>query len=123
MTTRPTARLSLEALDARDAPANIDVTLTGGVVTIEGTDYRDGVSVRTLADGSTRVTASERGFDGSLIESNTYTYAPGAVQKVVFRGGYGDDVFLQVRLWSRRAQELASESLYDDPAGPDSSAG
>jgi hypothetical protein len=26
--------------------------------------------------------------------------------------GYGDDVFLQVRIWSRRAQELASESLY-----------
>jgi hypothetical protein len=27
--------------------------------------------------------------------------------------GYGDDVFLQIKLWSRRAQELASESLYD----------
>jgi len=27
--------------------------------------------------------------------------------------GYGDDLFLQVKLWSRRAQELASESLYD----------
>jgi hypothetical protein len=27
--------------------------------------------------------------------------------------GYGDDVFLQVKLWSRRAQELATESLYD----------
>jgi hypothetical protein len=27
--------------------------------------------------------------------------------------GYGDDVFMQVKLWSRRAQELASESLYD----------
>jgi hypothetical protein len=26
--------------------------------------------------------------------------------------GYGDDVFLQVKLWSRRAQELARESLY-----------
>jgi hypothetical protein len=26
--------------------------------------------------------------------------------------GYGDDVFLEVKLWSRRAQELASESLY-----------
>jgi hypothetical protein len=26
--------------------------------------------------------------------------------------GYGDDVFMQVRLWNRRAQELASESLY-----------
>ena len=25
---------------------------------------------------------------------------------------YGDDVFLNVKLWSRRAQELASESLY-----------
>ena len=26
--------------------------------------------------------------------------------------GYGDDVFMQVKLWNRRAQELASESLY-----------
>lgn len=26
--------------------------------------------------------------------------------------GYGDDIFMQIRLWSRRAQELASESLY-----------
>lgn len=26
--------------------------------------------------------------------------------------GYGDDIFVQVKLWNRRAQELASESLY-----------
>jgi hypothetical protein len=26
--------------------------------------------------------------------------------------GYGDDVFMQVKLWNRRAQELAVESLY-----------
>ncbi|HET7053323.1 MAG TPA: hypothetical protein VFI09_05320 [Solirubrobacterales bacterium] len=26
--------------------------------------------------------------------------------------GFGDDVFMQVKLWSRRAQELAVESLY-----------
>lgn len=26
--------------------------------------------------------------------------------------GYGDEIFLQVKLWNRRAQELASESLY-----------
>jgi hypothetical protein len=26
--------------------------------------------------------------------------------------GYGDEVFMQVKLWSRRADELASESLY-----------
>jgi hypothetical protein len=27
--------------------------------------------------------------------------------------GYGDDIFMQVKLWSRRAQQLATESLYD----------
>ncbi|HEX2467262.1 MAG TPA: hypothetical protein VHJ54_03565 [Solirubrobacterales bacterium] len=26
--------------------------------------------------------------------------------------GYGDDIFLQVKLWSRRGQELAGENLY-----------
>lgn len=26
--------------------------------------------------------------------------------------GYGDDIFVQIKLWSRRAQELATESLY-----------
>jgi hypothetical protein len=28
--------------------------------------------------------------------------------------GYGDDIFLDVKLWSRRGQELAAESLYDE---------
>ena len=32
--------------------------------------------------------------------------------------GYGDDVFLQVKLWNRRAQELAAESLYADQEEP-----
>jgi hypothetical protein len=32
--------------------------------------------------------------------------------------GYGDDIFLQVKLWSRRGLEVASESLYDEPPGP-----
>jgi hypothetical protein len=27
--------------------------------------------------------------------------------------GYGDEIFMQVKLWSNRAKELASESLYD----------
>jgi hypothetical protein len=27
--------------------------------------------------------------------------------------GYGDEIFLEVKLWSQRATELASESLYD----------
>jgi hypothetical protein len=29
--------------------------------------------------------------------------------------GYGDEIFMQVKLWNRRAQELASESLYAEP--------
>lgn len=49
--------------------------------------------------------------------------------------GYGDDLFLEVRLWNRRGDQLASESLYADPeedaeqqgdtvgSGPDSSTG
>lgn len=50
--------------------------------------------------------------------------------------GFGDDLFMTVRLWDRRLRELASESLYEEPAeeepedegptlrpGPDSSAG
>ena len=32
--------------------------------------------------------------------------------------GYGDDIFMQVKLWSRRAQELAAESLYLEDSGP-----
>jgi hypothetical protein len=34
--------------------------------------------------------------------------------------GYGDEVYLEVKLWSRRGQELASESLYaEDEPEPD----
>jgi Ca2+-binding RTX toxin-like protein len=93
MSNRLAASLSLEALDRRDVPALIGVELAGGVVTIEGTDHRDGVSVRTLTSGATQVVASAREADGTLVESNTYTFATGAVQKVVFQGGYGNDTF------------------------------
>ena len=46
--------------------------------------------------------------------------------------GYGDDIFCEVKVWNRRAQELASESLYAeseeavevaDTVGPDSPPG
>jgi len=37
--------------------------------------------------------------------------------------GYGDDIFMQVKLWNRRAGELAAESLYDERPSPDSSVG
>ena len=28
--------------------------------------------------------------------------------------GFGDDLFLEIKLWNRRLQEIASESLYAD---------
>ncbi len=31
--------------------------------------------------------------------------------------GFGDDVFLEVKLWSQRARELAAESLYEEAGG------
>ena len=42
--------------------------------------------------------------------------------------GFGDDLFLEIRMWDRRLNEIASESLYEEPGsdnedGPDSSVG
>lgn len=35
--------------------------------------------------------------------------------------GFGDDLYLEVRLWDRRLREVAAESLYDEPEpAPDS---
>ena len=31
--------------------------------------------------------------------------------------GFGDDIFLEVKLWDRRLREIASESLYAEPDG------
>jgi hypothetical protein len=36
--------------------------------------------------------------------------------------GYGDDLYLEVKLWNRRADELASESLYDEGEEEDAEA-
>lgn len=35
---------------------------------------------------------------------------------------YGDDVFMEVKLWSRRAMELAAESLYAEPEDDEATA-
>jgi hypothetical protein len=32
--------------------------------------------------------------------------------------GFGDDLYLEVRLWDKRGNELAAESLYDEPEAP-----
>jgi len=33
--------------------------------------------------------------------------------------GFGDDLFLEIRLWDRRLNQVASESLYDEPGDED----
>ena len=33
--------------------------------------------------------------------------------------GFGDDLFVEIKLWNRRLQEIASESLYVDEEGSD----
>jgi hypothetical protein len=64
---------------------------------------------RPLVRGAVAATAELDGetVDQELISSDRFTLlALDALE------GYGDEIFVQVKLWSRRAQELASESLY-----------
>jgi hypothetical protein len=64
---------------------------------------------RPLIRGAVAATAEldEETVDQEVVSSERFTLlALDALQ------GYGDDIFMQVKLWSRRAQELAVESLY-----------
>lgn len=64
---------------------------------------------RPLVQGAVAATAELEleTVDQELVSSGRFTLiALDALE------GYGDDIFMQVKLWSRRAQELASESLY-----------
>lgn len=64
---------------------------------------------RPLVQGAVAATAEldMETVDQELISNGRFTLlALDALE------AYGDDIFMQVKLWSRRAQELASESLY-----------
>lgn len=64
---------------------------------------------RPLVRGAVAATAEldREAVDQEVVSNERFTLiALDALQ------GYGDDIFLQVKLWSRRAQELAAESLY-----------
>jgi hypothetical protein len=65
---------------------------------------------RPLVRGAVAATAELEleTVDQELISNDRFTLVALDALK-----GYGDDVFMQIKLWSRRAQELASESLYD----------
>ena len=64
---------------------------------------------RPLVQGAVAATAEldRETVDQELVSDGRFTLlALDALE------GYGDEVYMQVKLWSRRAQELASESLY-----------
>ncbi|HEY6731496.1 MAG TPA: hypothetical protein VI039_10770 [Solirubrobacterales bacterium] len=64
---------------------------------------------RPLVRGAVAATAvlEDETVDQELISQDRFTLiALDALE------GYGDDVFMEVKLWSRRAMELASETLY-----------
>jgi len=65
---------------------------------------------RPLVPGALAATAEldAETVDQELISDDRFTLiAPDALT------GYGDDILITVKLWSKRAAELVSESLYD----------
>ncbi len=64
---------------------------------------------RPLVRGAVAATAE---LDGETVDQEEISQERFTLIALDALEGYGDEVFLQVRLWSRRALELASESLY-----------
>ena len=64
---------------------------------------------RPLIRGAVAVTAE---LDGETVDQEEITQERFTLIALDALENYGDDVFMQVKLWSRRAIGLASESLY-----------
>ena len=64
---------------------------------------------RPLVRGAVAATAE---LDGDTVDQEAISDGRFTLIALDALEAYGDDVFLEVKLWSRRAMELASESLY-----------
>ncbi len=64
---------------------------------------------RPLLQGAVAATAE---LDAETVDQEAISNGRFTLVALDALEGYGDDVFMEVKLWSRRAQELASESLY-----------
>jgi len=64
---------------------------------------------RPLVRGAVAATAE---LDGETVDQEVVTDERFTLVALDALKGYGDDVLMHVKLWSRRAQELAGESLY-----------
>ena len=65
---------------------------------------------RPLASGGAVAATAE--LDGEVVDQEEISQDRFTLIALDALEGYGDEVFLQIKLWSRRAMELASESLY-----------
>ncbi len=65
-----------------------------------------------LVRGAAAATAE---LDGDVLDQGPVADERFTLVAVDAVKGFGDDLFLEVRLWSSRGEELASESLYDEP--------
>jgi hypothetical protein len=65
-----------------------------------------------LVRGAVAATAEldEEVLDQAAVDDGRFTLV--AVDAVK---GFGDEMFLEVRLWDRRVARVAAESLYDEP--------
>lgn len=67
---------------------------------------------RPLVRGAVAATAE---LDGETVDQEEINRDRFTLIALDALEAYGDDVFMEVKLWSRRALELASESLYAEP--------
>lgn len=65
---------------------------------------------RPLLRGAVAATAE---LDGEAVDQEVVTDERFTLVALDALKGYGDDLFLEVKLWNRRGVELARESLYD----------
>jgi hypothetical protein len=64
---------------------------------------------RPLVRGAVAATAV---LDGETVDQEAVSQGRFTLIALDALEGYGDEVYMEVKLWSQRAQELASESLY-----------
>jgi hypothetical protein len=74
---------------------------------------------RPLVRGAVAATAE---LDGETVDQEEINRDRFTLVALDALEAFGDDVFMEVKLWTRRAQELAAESLYAEPE-PESDAG
>jgi hypothetical protein len=74
-----------------------DVTLVWGIPLVRGA-----AAATAELDGET--------VDQARIDDGRFTLVAVDALK-----GFGDDIYLEIRLWDRRLSQLAAESLYDQP--------